>query len=54
MFTPLIKKSRKSLIYSSLSVEMVIPSGLEPETCSLEVNCSIQLSYETIFLKTPL
>lgn len=26
----------------------VIPSGFEPETVSLEVRCSIQLSYETI------
>ena len=27
--------------------KMAIPGGLEPPTCSLEVSCSIQLSYGT-------
>ncbi len=30
----------------------VIPEGFEPSTYALEVRCSIQLSYGTIFFKT--
>ena len=33
-----------------LSFFLVIPSGFEPETHSLEGCCSIQLSYGTIIL----
>ena len=32
----------------------VIRSGFEPETYCLEGSCSIQLSYRTMTLKTPL
>ncbi len=32
-----------------MHVSLVIPSGFEPETDRLEICCSIQLSYETIY-----
>jgi hypothetical protein len=33
--------------FTGALLKVVIPSGLEPETCCLEGSCSIQLSYET-------
>ena len=32
---------------SAPSIKLVIPEGIEPSTCRLEVGCSIQLSYGT-------
>ena len=43
-----LKKPCKQLVYKVLSVLIVIPFGFEPKTCSLEVSCSIQLSYGTV------
>ena len=39
------KKKAKPFIYNDLASLKVTPFGFEPKTYSLEVNCSIQLSY---------
>lgn len=40
-------KKYKNASYNMHEAFLVIPSGLEPETCCLEGSCSIQLSYRT-------
>ena len=45
--TLLILKNVKECVHPPLNHVLVIPSGFEPETHSLEGCCSIQLSYGT-------